>query len=82
MEEHQDTEVEPAKGVLAAWLTTKITPWLIRIGSFLTLAGVTGAYGWWVWRRAKKLDAAGVQPPPAPIPPPPGPVPKARPRPW
>jgi hypothetical protein len=77
-----DDEAEPIEGVLVAGLLATLTPWLIRIASYLTLAGLAGAYGWWVWRRARKLEAAGVTPPPAPPLPPPGPVPPARPRPW
>jgi len=82
MDDHGGEEVEPVKGAIAALLVAKLAPWLIRIGSYLTLAGLAGGYGWWVWRRAKKLDAAGVEPPPAPPPPLPGPLPHASPRHW
>lgn len=77
MHDREDDEVEPAKGALTAMLVAKLAPWLIRIGSYLAIAGAAGGYGWWVWRRARKLDAAGVEPGPAPDPPPPGPVPHA-----
>lgn len=80
--EPAEDEVEPVKGALAALLIAKLGPWLIRIVSYLTLAGLAGGYGWWVWRRAKKLDAAGVEPPPAPPPPLPGALPHASPRRW
>ena len=82
MEDHEADDVEPVKGALAAMLVAKLAPWLIRIGSYLTLAGVAGGYSWWVWRRAKKLEAAGVEPPPAPLPPLPGPLPPASPPRW
>ena len=75
-------EAEPAKRALTALLVARLAPWLIRIGSYLAMASLAGGYGWWVWRRAKKLEAAGVQPGPAPVPPPPGPVPPARPARW
>ncbi len=79
---HETAEALPVKGALTAWLAAKLAPWLIRIGSYLAFAGAVGGYGWWAWRRAKKLEAAGVQPPPAPVPPPPGPLPPARPPRW
>jgi len=79
---HEEDEVEPVKGALAALLVAKLAPWLIRIGSYLTMAGVAGGYGWWVWRRAKKLEAAGVEPEAAPAPPLPGALPPARPPRW
>jgi hypothetical protein len=82
MENHEKDEAEPVKGALTALLVAKLAPPLIRIASYLTMAGVAGGYGWWVWRRAKKLEAAGAEPPPAPVPPPPGPVPPARPPRW
>ena len=85
VEQQQDVEqqdVEPVKGALTTLLLAKIAPWLIRIGSYLTLAGLAGGYGWWVWRRAKKLEAAGVEPDPAPVAPLPGPLPRASPPRW
>ena len=60
----------------------KLTLLLARIGSLLTLVLALAGYGLWVWRRVKKLDAAGVEPPPAPPAPPPGPLPPASPPPW
>ena len=75
-EDHEaDADVEPVKAAFSALLLVKLTPWLIRLGAYLSIGAVVGVYGWWVWRRAKQLEAAGVEPPPAPPPPPPGPVP-------
>ncbi len=79
MDPHEEEEVEPVKGALTALVLAKLAPWLIRIASYLTLAGVVGGYGWWVWRRAKKLEADGASPPPPPVAPLPGPLPPASP---
>ncbi len=79
MDDHEADDVEPVKSALATLLVAKLAPWLIRIGSYLTLAGLAGGYGWFAWHRAKKLEAAGVEPPSAPFPPLPGPLPPASP---
>ena len=76
VEDHDaDVEVEPVKAAFFAWLFVKLAPWLVRLGAYLSIAAAVGAYGWWAWRRAKQLEAAGVEPPPAPPAPPPGPMP-------
>ena len=82
MNDEGEEEAEPVKGAIAVLLIAKLAPWLIRIGSYLTLAALAGGYGWWVWRRARKLEAAGVEPPPAPPAPLPGPLPPASPSRW
>lgn len=75
VEDGHELEVEPVKAGVAALLLAKAAPWLVRIGSYLSIGAVLGAYGWVAWRRAKRWEAAGVEPPPAPPAPPPGPVP-------
>ena len=70
-----DVEVEPVKAAFFALLLAKLAPWLIRLAAYVSIGAAVGAYGWWAWRRAKRLEAAGVEPPPAPPTPPPGPVP-------
>ena len=70
-----DVEVEPVRAAFFAWLLAKLAPWVIRLAAYLSICGAVGAYGWWAWRRAKQMEAAGVEPPAAPPAPPPGPVP-------
>ena len=80
--EPEQEDLQPVRGVLVTALLAKVLPWLIRVGAFLGLGLLTAAYGWWVWRQTKKLEAAGVEPLPAPTPPAPGPLPPARPPRW
>jgi hypothetical protein len=82
MPEVEETEEEAARGAVYAWILAKTMPLLIRLGTYLLVGTVGGAYGWWAWRRARQLEAAGVIPAPAPDPPAPGGIPPTSPSPW
>jgi hypothetical protein len=72
----------PVAGLMAGAALAASVPRLVKLGTYAVLACLTAGFGWWTWRRAKQMDAAGVIPGPAPVPPPPGPVPPASPPPW
>lgn len=71
-----------ARGIISAWLVAKVMPLLLRLATFLSVGAAAGAYGWWVWRQARRLEEAGVEPPPPPPVPAPGPIPPASPPSW
>jgi hypothetical protein len=64
-----DELVEPAaRGLIAAWVAAKVTPWLVRITAWAIRLGLVAAYaGYVAWRvrravRAGALDDASDRP--------------------
>jgi hypothetical protein len=57
---HEDDAEPVARGLIAAWLAAKITPWLVRITSWAIRLGIVAAYAAYVAWRVRRAVRAGA----------------------